>query len=125
MKYIVYLTTNIENNKIYVGVHKTENPEEFDGYLGCRVYTTKPSTYNKSKTPFQFAVNKYGAKAFKRSLIKIFDTLEEALFLEAEIVNEQFIKRGDTYNVALGGGLIPLTNKKVYQYSLSGDFVAE
>lgn len=34
MKYIVYLTTNLVNRKIYVGVHKTENPDIFDGYLG-------------------------------------------------------------------------------------------
>ncbi|MGN0966101.1 MAG: hypothetical protein ACI4OP_00695 [Candidatus Coprovivens sp.] len=34
MKYIVYLTENIVNNKIYVGVHKTENPDIFDGYYG-------------------------------------------------------------------------------------------
>jgi hypothetical protein len=43
MKYIVYLTTNnVEKingtNRIYVGVHKTENPEIFDGYIGCGVY---------------------------------------------------------------------------------------
>jgi hypothetical protein len=34
MKYIVYLTTNLVNKKIYVGVHETETPYEFDGYLG-------------------------------------------------------------------------------------------
>lgn len=32
MKYIVYLTTNIVNNKIYVGVHGTKDPTVFDGY---------------------------------------------------------------------------------------------
>jgi hypothetical protein len=42
MKYIVYLTTNLESkinglNRIYVGVHETENPEVFDGYIGCGV----------------------------------------------------------------------------------------
>ena len=40
MKYIVYLTTNLKSlykntPKIYIGVHKTEDPEIFDGYIGC------------------------------------------------------------------------------------------
>ena len=35
MKYIVYQTINKINNKIYIEVHKTENPEVFDGYLEC------------------------------------------------------------------------------------------
>ena len=33
MKYIVYLTTNLKNNKIYIGVHGTEDPNIFDGYI--------------------------------------------------------------------------------------------
>ena len=125
MKYIVYLTTNIKNNKIYVGVHKTDNPDVFDGYIGCGVNIYRPYTYKKSKTPFQFAVNKYGVDCFKRSLIKVFDTLDEALNLEFHIVDEDFTKRNDTYNVALGGGLIPLTNKKTYQYDFDGNLVKE
>ena len=32
MKYIVYKTTNLVNNYIYIGVHKTNTPYEFDGY---------------------------------------------------------------------------------------------
>nr|DAR62378.1 MAG TPA: GIY-YIG nuclease superfamily protein [Bacteriophage sp.] len=35
-KFIVYCTTCTVNNKIYIGVHKT-NKETFDGYLGCGV----------------------------------------------------------------------------------------
>lgn len=38
MKYIVYQTTSKINNKIYIGVHKTEDPDTFDGYLGNGVY---------------------------------------------------------------------------------------
>lgn len=125
MKYIVYITTNVKNNKIYVGVHKTENPDVFDGYIGCGVNIYRPSSYKKSKTPFQFAVNKYGVDCFKRSLIKVFNTLDEALNLEFHIVDEEFIKRRDTYNVALGGGLIPLTNKQTYQYDFDGNFIKE
>ena len=125
MKYIVYLTTNTKNNKIYVGVHKTENPLVFDGYIGCGVNIYKPGTYKKSKTPFQYSVNKYGIDCFKRSVLKIFDNLDDALKLEYEIVNETFILRKDTYNVALGGGFIPLTNKITYQYTLDGIFVKE
>ena len=34
MNYIVYKTTCLINNKIYVGVHHTNNPDVFDGYLG-------------------------------------------------------------------------------------------
>jgi hypothetical protein len=37
MKYIVYQTLNKVNNKIYIGVHQTENPEIFDGYYGCGI----------------------------------------------------------------------------------------
>lgn len=36
LKWIVYCTTCTINNKIYIGVHKTVNPEVFDGYLGFR-----------------------------------------------------------------------------------------
>jgi hypothetical protein len=75
MKYIVYLTTNVLNNKIYVGVHQTENPEIFDGYLGCGVNIHDSSSINHPKTPFQYALKKYGFNAFKRSTIQIFDVL--------------------------------------------------
>ena len=32
--YIVYCTTCTENGKIYIGVHKTKDPNIFDGYIG-------------------------------------------------------------------------------------------
>lgn len=124
MKYIVYLTTNIVNNKIYIGVHQTENPEIFDGYLGCGLSRSSLTTYMKHPvTPFHYAVKKYGYDAFKRSIIKIFDTVEEALNLEAEIVNKEFIKRKDVYNSVVGGGLPPNLSKTVYQYSLEGKYL--
>ncbi len=104
MKYIVYQTTNLINNKIYIGVHKTKDPNIFDGYIGNGIVISSPSSYMKPITPFQYAVKKYGVSNFKRTIIKIYDTLDEAFSLESEIVDYDFVKRKDTYNVALGGG---------------------
>ena len=126
MKYIVYETTNLINNKIYIGVHKTVNPEIFDGYIGCGVLATQPNTYNHPKTHFQFAVKKYGPENFKRKILAVFDTLEEASDLERELVNEEFLARDDVYNMILGGVddnfyiVVPC-----YQYDLDGNFIAE
>ena len=50
--WILYQTINLQNNKIYIGVHKTKNPYEFDGYIGCGVYITQPNSYIYSKTKF-------------------------------------------------------------------------
>lgn len=42
--------------------------------------------------------------------------------MEAQIVNEEFLKRPDVYNVALGGGcgLVPSTEIEVHEYDLNG-----
>lgn len=125
MKYIVYLTTNKVNNKIYVGVHETENPEKFDSYLGDGVFTNSPKTYNCKKTAFHCAVAKYGPGNFHRQTLRVFDTRKEALLMEAEIVNADFIARTDVYNIALGGGMPPILNKHIFQYSLKGSFIKE
>lgn len=126
LKYIVYCTTNLINNKIYVGVHRT-NIETFDGYIGCGVYINRPYTYEQSKTAFQYAVKKYGIKNFKRITIAQFDNKDEAYSLEACIVNEKFLQRNDVYNMALGGisESYILQAHKVYQYSSDGDFIQE
>ena len=97
LKYIVYLTINIKNSKIYVGVHGTKTPYEFDGYIGEGVFISRPSTYKRPKYPFHHAVKKYGPKNFKRLTLYVCDTLQEALELEAKIVNEEFIKRRILY----------------------------
>ena len=46
MNHIVYLTLNKVNNKLYIGVHQT-NELEFDGYLGNGIYVDSPKTYKK------------------------------------------------------------------------------
>lgn len=124
-KYIVYQTTNLKNGKIYIGVHKTEDPEVFDGYLGCGAYINKPNTYNLGKTYFHKAILKYGTNSFRRTTLKVFDTIEEALEFEKEIVDIDFVKRSTTYNSTVGGGMPPKTNKIVYQFDINGVFVKE
>ena len=125
MKYIVYLTTNLINNKIYIGVHGTENPNEWDHYLGCAVFDNVPNSYNKRQTPFQCAVAKYGPKNFHRKTLRVFDNLQDALDLERWLVCPSFIERTDTYNITLGGGIPPTLEKRIYQYDLDGNFVKE
>lgn len=126
MEYIVYLTTNTVNNKIYVGVHGTEDSSIFDGYIGNSINIFESNSELKNpKIPFHKAVKKYGYNAFKRATIKVFDNEQDALDLEAEIVDEEFIKREDTYNITLGGGMPPLLNKIVYQYDFEGNFIKE
>lgn len=127
MKYIVYQTVNKINNKIYVGVHGTETPDEFDGYLGNGVSIYRPATYMNPKTPFQYAVKKYGVKNFIRTTLQTFDVEKDAYKLEEQIVNKEFLKREDVYNLALGGRLPDCANprKKVYMYDLDGNFERE
>ena len=85
---IVYLTTNIVNNKIYVGVHKTDDIN--DKYLGSGTHILK-------------AIKKYGRDKFKRIVLHYCLTPEQALEIENKIVDLYFIKRKDTYNIDFGG----------------------
>ena len=127
LKSIVYLTVNTVNNKIYVGIHITEKPYEFDGYYGNGITGTSCSWFKHPKYPFQRACKKYGLKAFKRYTLFVYDNYDDARKMEALIVNEEFIKRPDTYNVALGGGcgLVVSTEIPVSQYDLEGNFIKE
>ena len=124
-KYIVYQTTNKINNKIYIGVHCTNNPDGFDGYIGCGVRITQPCTYMNPKTPFQYAVKKYGTGAFIRTTLAKFDTKEEAYELESKIVNKEFLQREDVYNLVEGGEFHITRQTKIYMYDLEGNFEME
>lgn len=53
----------------------------------------------------------------------VFDTAKEAYDLEAIIVNKNFIKRRDVYNMTVGGLLPPDSSIEIHQYSLSGDYI--
>ena len=123
MKWIVYCTTCLVNGKVYIGVHKTQDPDVFDGYLGCGIeigYSLK-----NPKTAFQYALKKYGYNNFKRTVLYVFDTEEDAYNKEAEIVTIDFVKRRDTYNSILGGLHSGCIGKWIYEYDINGKFKAE
>lgn len=120
--WIVYCTINTINHKFYIGVHKTNDPTTFDGYIGCDVNINYPSSYKNPQTPFQFAVKKYGCDKFIRVVLKSNLTKEEALNIEKKLVNKEFIKRKDTYNISVGGNGGKL-EKEVYQFSYEGTLI--
>lgn len=125
LKYIVYVTMNMINGKIYIGVHGTTTPYEFDNYLGCGSYSNRRCSYHLGKFPLHRAILKYGPENFKRATIAVFDTAQEALDLEALLVNEEFVKQDNNYNATVGGGKPPLLNKTVYQFDINGNFISE
>jgi len=87
MNYL-YQITNIINNKIYIGVHKTDNMD--DGYMG-------------SGKIINYAIKKYGIENFKKDILGFYNTYEDALTGEEEIVTDEFLLREDVYNLRRGG----------------------
>lgn len=85
---MIYKITNNLNGKFYIGKHITEDLD--DGYMGSGVVIQK-------------AIKKYGVENFTKEIL--FDVYGEDMmnFLEEAIVDEAFVAREDTYNIALGG----------------------
>jgi len=77
------------NNKIYIGLHSTNNLD--DSYIG-------------SGKVLKQAILKYGKDKFIREVLYVFSTRKEARDMEASIVTTEFIERKDTYNLIEGGG---------------------
>lgn len=87
--HLVYKTINTVNNKIYIGLHSTDNLN--DRYIG-------------SGKLLKHAINKYGKEKFTCIHLCIFFKREFAREFEAKLVDTSFCKRKDTYNLIEGGG---------------------
>ena len=88
MYYVIYKITNLINNKIYIGKHKTSDLN--DNYIGSGVYIKR-------------AIKKYGIENFKKEILHYCTSEEEMNNLELQIVNKDFLNRSDVYNINLGG----------------------
>lgn len=121
MKYIVYQTVNKENGKLYIGVHKTKNPDIFDGYIGNGIYVGY--SLENPKTVYQHALKKYGYNSFIRTTLKTFDNEEDAYDYEAKLVTLEFIKQDNNYNIKTGGIHGNWNFKNVYQFNYEGTLI--
>ena len=84
----VYIIENTINNKVYIGVHKTDNLD--DGYMGSGLALIRSQ-------------KKYGMENFKKEIISFHSSYKDALEEEKALVNTEFVKRDDTYNLCTGG----------------------
>jgi hypothetical protein len=92
MYHFIYETTNLINGKKYRGKHSTDDLG--DGYMGSGIAIMR-------------AIRKYGKCNFTREIIAWFDSDEEAYANEEEWINEEWVKRSDTYNMMIGGTGFP------------------
>ena len=89
MKYnYVYIITNKINHKFYIGKHSTNNLD--DGYMGSGI------TINN-------AIQKYGIENFTKRILCFCDSADDAYKVEEFLVTDNLIKRGDCYNMVVGG----------------------
>ena len=90
MYYYVYQITNLLNDKIYVGKHKSIKHPDENGYYGSGKQITA-------------AIKKYGIENFKKEVLYYCSSMDDMASKEAGVVTEDFVKRSDTYNMHKGG----------------------
>ena len=88
MRYTIYKTINILNEKFYIGKHQTNDPN--DRYLG-------------SGKALRLAIKKYGKRNFIKEVLFVFDTEEEMNEKEKELVTQELIASSQCYNCGIGG----------------------
>lgn len=83
-----YKIINKLNGHFYYRIHSTNNLE--DGYMG-------------SGHRLHRAYKKYGIENFEKEIIKFFETREELVDYEIEVVTDELIQDENCYNIILGG----------------------
>jgi len=118
--FYIYRTTNLINGKFYVGMHTTTDLN--DGYLG-------------SGKLLSLAVKKHGKENFVKEILFFCKSKEELILAEQQVVTDEIVMSGQSYNLALGGqggdlGVISRmpkseAHKKKISESKSGVLVSE
>lgn len=88
MYYTIYKITNVDNGFVYIGQHVTDDLD--DGYMGSGLRLSN-------------AYKIHGTDSFIKEILHVFDNFDDMDQKEAELVNEEFIRRSDVYNIVLGG----------------------
>jgi len=103
----LYKTTNIVNNKFYIGMHTTSNLN--DGYLGSGKYLKN-------------SIKKYGIENFKVEILEFFDDRNTLASNEKLTINEDMLKDPLCMNIKGGGfggfGGMILVRDNIGNYSL-------
>lgn len=86
--HFIYKTINLINGKYYVGMHSTSNLK--DGYLG-------------SGKRIKYSIAKYGKENFKFEILEFFDTRQELVKREEELINIDLLKDSNCLNLHKGG----------------------
>lgn len=103
--YILYKTTCLVNNKIYIGIHSSKKLQST--YIGCGINSKNINKGIYGFSQFKRAVEKYGYKKFKRENLLFFSSREDALRAERIIVTKEFITNKQVMNCCIGGGAPP------------------
>ena len=108
--YLYKISLN-NTEKVYYGIHSTTNLN--DRYFANGTYIASDRSKsdwvksnhgkNMENSKIYNAMQKYGLKSFTREILQYFDTRDEALETEAEIVNEKFINSEISLNNRVGG----------------------
>ena len=85
--FTVYKTTNKLNKEYYIGVHKTDNPN--DDYLG-------------SGLRLNYSINKYGKHNFIKKVLYTFKNKEEAYLKEIKLLKYE-LGKDNNLNIDKGG----------------------
>lgn len=86
--HFTYKTTNLINGRYYLGMHSTNRID--DGYLGSgkRLY---------------YELSKYGRNNFKFEILEQFNSREQLVQAEINLITEQDVKNSNCLNLKSGG----------------------